>query len=118
MLTSGARGAQRARFALGEPLPEDREGQVVTSKLDEITLEKIALQTNGKYYRATGGEEELNKIYEDISKLEKKELASVKFSQYEDRFQYILILAILILVIENFVPERRKVKQEWRGRFY
>jgi len=96
---------------------KDRQGEVVTSKLDEITLEKIALQTNGKYFRATGGEDELEKIYEAISKMEKKELASVKFSQYEDRFQYILIIAIILLVLEVFIRDRKKIKREWRGRF-
>lgn len=96
---------------------KDRDDQVVTSKLDEITLEKIALQTGGKYYRATGSESELKKIYEEISKMEKKELASLKFSQYEDRFQYLLIFSIILLIVEVLVSERRKVKEEWRGRF-
>jgi Ca-activated chloride channel homolog len=96
---------------------KDREGQVITSKLDELTLEKIALQTNGKYYRASGSEDELAKIYDEISKMEKKELASVKFSQYEDRYQYLLGIALILLIAEVFVSERRKVKQEWRGRF-
>lgn len=96
---------------------KDREGQVVTSKLDELTLEKIALQTGGKYYRATGSESELTKIYEEISKMEKKELASIKYSQYEDRFQYVLILAIILLIAEIFIPERRRLITEWRGRF-
>jgi len=96
---------------------KDRQGDVVTSKLDEITLEKIALQTDGKYFRATGGEDELKKIYETISKMEKKELASVKYSQYEDRFQYILAIAIILLVVEVFIRERKKIKREWRGRF-
>lgn len=96
---------------------KDRDNQVVTSKLDEVTLEKIALQTGGKYYRASGGESELKKIYEEISKMEKKELASLKFSQYEDRFQYVLIFSIILLTAEVFISERRKVKEEWRGRF-
>jgi Ca-activated chloride channel family protein len=96
---------------------KDRENQVVTSKLNEITLEKIALQTGGKYYRATGGESELRKIYEEISKMEKKELASMKFSQYEDRFQYLLIFSIVFLIAEVFISERKKLKEEWRGRF-
>ena len=113
----------------GDPIPlynesgrnlgfkKNREGQVVTSKLDELTLEKIALQTGGKYYRASGSESELNKIYDNISKMEKKELASLKFSQYEDRFQYILIFAIILLIVEVLISERKKVKAEWRGRF-
>lgn len=96
---------------------KDTKNQVVTSKLDELTLEKIALQTGGKYYRATGSESELKKIYDEIAKMEKKELASLKFSQYEDRFQYLLIFSIILLIAEVFISERRNVKEEWRGRF-
>jgi Ca-activated chloride channel family protein len=96
---------------------KDRKGQVVTTKLDELTLEKIALATNGKYYRATTGEVELERIYEEISKMEKKELASLKFSQYEDRFQYVLGLAIVFLVAESLIGERRRQREVWRGRF-
>lgn len=96
---------------------KDREGQVVTSKLDELTLEKIALQTGGKYFRATGSESELSKIYDEIAKMEKTELASLKFSQYEDRYQYLLIFAILFLIFEIFISERKKVKILWQGRF-
>ncbi|GEM_PF-150985 len=86
---------------------KDREGNEVITKLDEVTLEKIALETNGKYFRASTGEVELDKIYDEISQMEKKELAAKKFSQYEDRFQYILIFALFLLIIEIFIPERR-----------
>lgn len=96
---------------------KDRDGQVVTSKLDEVTLQKIALQTGGKYYRATGSESELDKIYEEISGMEKKELASMKFSQYEDRYQFLVFLAILLLILEVVLPDRKRKKEEWKGRF-
>jgi Ca-activated chloride channel family protein len=110
----------------GEPIPElatgsgfkkDRQGEVIITKLDEFTLEKIALQTGGKYFRASSGEDELDDIYENISRMEKKELGSLQFSQFEDRFQYFIVLAFLLLMIEFFTPERVKIKQEWRGRF-
>lgn len=91
-------------------------GEVVITKLDELTLEKIALQTGGKYYRASSGQAELDRIYDEISKMEKKELASLKFSHYEERFQYVLVFALLFLIIEMLISERRKVKMEWRGR--
>ncbi|MDZ7725813.1 MAG: VWA domain-containing protein [candidate division KSB1 bacterium] len=110
----------------GEPIPaatgssgfeKDREGQVIITKLDEMTLEKIALQTGGKYFRATSGESELDRIYDDISKMEKKELGSLKYSQFEDRFQYLVIIALILLLVEFALSERVKVKREWRGRF-
>ena len=96
---------------------KDRNGEVVMTKLDELTLEKIALETGGKYYRASPGEVELNKIYDDISDMEKKALASQQFAQYEDRFQVLLGFALFILVLEVVLPERRRVKKEWKGRF-
>jgi len=109
----------------GQPIPEtdaggfkkDRQGEVVITKLDELTLEKIALQTNGKYFRASSGEAELDAIYEEIGKMEKKELGSFQFSQFEDRFQFFVALALILLLIEFLLPERVAVKQEWRGRF-
>lgn len=96
---------------------KDRNGEVILTKLDELTLQKIALTTGGKYYRSTTGETKLARIYEEIFKMEKKELASMKFAQYEDRFQYVLFFAILFLMIELMISERVKQKGEWRGRF-
>ena len=92
---------------------KDRQGNVVTTKLDVTTLQTIAFNTGGEYYISTAGETELRKIYEKINEMEKKELTSKQFSQYEDRFQIFIILALLVLIIETFLPIRlRKIKQE------
>jgi Ca-activated chloride channel family protein len=96
---------------------KDRNGEVVMTKLDELTLEKIALETGGKYYRASPGEAELDMIYEDIFQMDKKALSSQQFAQFEDRFQVLLGFALFLLVLEVLIPERRREKKEWRGRF-
>jgi len=96
---------------------KDRQGNVVTTKLDVVTLQKIAYETGGKYYLASTGEAELDDIYAEISKMEKKELSSKRFSQYEDRFQIFLLLGMLLIVAELLIPEGKRVKREWRGRF-
>ncbi|MFQ5636823.1 MAG: VWA domain-containing protein [bacterium] len=96
---------------------KDRKDEVILTKLDALTLEKIALTTNGKYYQSSTGETKLEKIYDEIAKMEKKELASMKFSQYEERFQWVLSIAIFLLVLEVVISERKKTKLEWRGRF-
>ncbi len=105
------------RYGRSSGFKKDRQGGVVTTKLDILTLQKIAFQTGGKFYQATTGEAELDEIYKEISELEKKELVSKQFSQYEDRFQIFLIIGLLLLILEIFIPENRKVKSEWRGRF-
>ncbi|MEW5802391.1 MAG: VWA domain-containing protein [bacterium] len=113
----------------GEPIPlrdqngastgylKDREGKVVMTRLDQTTLEKIALLTDGKYYHATTAGMELGRVYQDIATMEKKDLASKKYIHYEDRFIYFLFPALFFLLLEFFLDGRRKVKKEWGGRF-
>ncbi|MCP4723481.1 MAG: VWA domain-containing protein [bacterium] len=96
---------------------KDRDGQTVVSKLDSYTLEKIALTTSGKYYNATPEESELDLIYEAISSGEKKELGSMNFTQFEDRFQAVLILFLVVALSEFFLSEKVRLKKEWEGRF-
>ncbi|MBN1755302.1 VWA domain-containing protein [bacterium] len=87
---------------------KNRQGEVVTTRLDEITLEKIALMSDGKYYRATPGQAELEAIYDEIAAMEKKEFAQKKFTQFEDRYQYFLAFAVILLLIETALPERKR----------
>ena len=92
---------------------KDREGNVITTKLDMTTLQTIAFNTGGEYYISSAGETELKKIYEKVNEMEKKELTSKQFSQYEDRYQIFIILALFILIIETFLPIRlKRQKQE------
>lgn len=105
----------------GEPIPiidesgnlkgykKDRNGEVVMTKLDEDMLQKIALITDGRYYHATASEFELDKIYGEISKMEKKELSDRLFTQYEERFQYFLGIALIFLCIEFIIGDRKTV---------
>jgi len=104
----------------GEPIPvlnrkgeqvgfkKDQSGEVIVTRMDETTLQKIALETGGKYYHATAGELELDKIFDDISKLEKKELEGTLVTRYDDRFQWPLMLALFLIVGEFFLSERKK----------
>ncbi len=72
------------------------------------SLAEIATSTGGRYFRATTGEAELDEIYSEISQMEKKELESRLVQNYEDRFQYPLALAVLCLVVEASISERRR----------
>ncbi len=87
---------------------KDKSGNPILSKLDEVTLEKIALKTGGKYYQATEKEFELKKVYDDILKMERTKIEGKHFSQKEDRFQWFLFPAVLLLFLEIFIKERKK----------
>jgi Ca-activated chloride channel family protein len=89
-------------------------GNVVLSKLDEVSLEKIAAIGNGKYYRGTNTQDELDQVYEDLNALEKKEFGSKQFTDYEDRFQFFLAAGIILLIAELLISERRsKLLARW-----
>src|SRR5207247_147878 len=68
----------------------DREGNIVVTKLDELSLGKIAAIGNGKYFRGTNAQDELEEIYKTISALQKVEFGVKQFTDYEDRFQFFL----------------------------
>lgn len=100
----------------GAPIPDrkrggfkkDSRGNVVTTQLDETTLQKMALDTGGSYVRSITGDLDLEKIYTDITKkVESKELVSGKRKRFEERFQWPLLVALLLLILEVFVKERK-----------
>lgn len=86
---------------------QDNAGQTVLTKLNESILEEIASKGNGKYYRGNNYEDYLDKIYSDLSKLEQAEFGVKKVTDYEDRFYYFLIPAILFLILELFITDKR-----------
>jgi Ca-activated chloride channel family protein len=92
------------------------DGQVVISSLDERSLARIAEGTGGRYFRATTAESEIDDILADLSKLEKKELASRLLLNYEDQFQYPLAVACICLCLEAWLSERRRPGKKWRAR--
>jgi len=104
----------------GEPIPvadeqgqmtgfkKDENGQVILSKLDEVTLQKIALAAEGRYFRAAPGQMELDELFKELSTLEKKEMEGRLFTEFEQRFQYFLVPAFALLVLETAFPFMRR----------
>lgn len=86
---------------------KDRSGNVVLTKLDESTLQEITSKGNGKYYRGSNSDDELELIYDDLASLEGSEFGATKITEYEDRYYYFLIPAIFILLLEVFIKERK-----------
>jgi Ca-activated chloride channel family protein len=97
---------------------KDPDGRVVVSRLDERSLARIADETGGRYFRASTSENEIDALYEDISGLEKKELESRLFQNFEDRFQYPLALAILLLAAALWIREKHKPGVTWLSKLH
>ena len=92
-----------------EKLLKDKNGQVIKSRLDEISLNKIALETGGAYTPAYGTEWGLERIYrEEIERIEEKELGSERIKQYENRYQIPLLIALVLITLESFIGVSRR----------
>jgi Ca-activated chloride channel family protein len=86
---------------------KDNEGNIVLTKLDEETLKQIASSANGEYYRGSNYEDHLDRIYDELSEIEKAEFGVKKVTDYEGRFYYFLAPAIILLLFEFFLSERK-----------
>jgi Ca-activated chloride channel family protein len=92
---------------------KDRQGQTVISKLNETMLQQIAAAGGGKFVMANNSRNGLERILEEINEFEKMEFETRTFSDYEDRFQYFIGFAILFLLLEFALMERRS---RWNDR--
>ncbi|MGO9481419.1 MAG: VWA domain-containing protein [Candidatus Kryptoniota bacterium] len=86
---------------------KDKDGNIVVSRLDESTLKEIASESGGEYLRGANDRDELDIIYNDLAKIKKTELGEKRVTDYEDRFYYFLATAIILLLGEFFMTERR-----------
>ena len=104
--------------AEGSPIPvyrdnvregfrKDKEGNTIVTKLNEQMLQELASSGNGVYVRASNSDAGLNTILSAIDKLEKKQFESKMYSDYEDRFQWFIAGAFIILLIETLLTERK-----------
>jgi len=87
----------------------DEQGNVVKSHLNERLLQEIAGATEGGFYLPLRGAKTIDALYtEGLSKLPKSEHQEKLIKQYQDRYQWPLGLAMLLLVLEMLLPERRR----------
>jgi len=86
---------------------KDSDGNPIISRLDEQTLKQIANEGDGKFYRSTNSQDELEKVFYDLAKIEKNQFGETKVADYEDRFYYLLIPALIILIFEIFISPRK-----------
>ncbi len=115
--------------AEGVPIPEfdasgrargftrDADGTVVTSRLDEATLQTIATRTGGAYYRASPAGSELALLAAELTAGDGQEFETEQVTLFDEQYQLFLGLALALLVAELLVSDRRRVQTAWAGRF-
>lgn len=85
---------------------KDSAGEIVHTRLEEDALQTLA--ADASYFRIARTSSSLPNMIPALDRLEKQELAREEFEEYEERFQWPLALALLLLGFERIVSDRRK----------
>ncbi|MBS0010608.1 MAG: VWA domain-containing protein [Bacteroidales bacterium] len=86
---------------------KDNEGNTVITKLDENILKEIAFTSGGKYVKASNTNIGLNTIFNEISSMKQQELEGTMYTEYDDRFRILALLALVLLVLDILIMERK-----------
>jgi len=87
---------------------KDEKGNTVISKLNEQELTGISDATNGIYIHLENLEDATITLTQRLDSIEKRALTDSEFINYKNYFPWFIGLAGLLLVIELFIPERKR----------
>lgn len=101
----------------GSPIPlaagsksnfiKDRDGNVVITKINEDALMQIAAAGGGAYVQGNNIRSGINNLLSELNHLEKKEFETKVYSEYNNRFQYVEALVLLLLLADLLLLERK-----------
>lgn len=98
----------------GSPVPDgnggymkDNTGQEVMSALNEDMCKQIAEAGGGAYIHVDNTSLAQRQLNDELTRLQKGDLSSVIYSEYDEQFQAVGILVLLLLVIETLILERK-----------
>ncbi|MGB5025396.1 MAG: hypothetical protein WBO44_08605, partial [Saprospiraceae bacterium] len=91
----------------GENYRTDESGQLIITKPNRKLLEEIATAGQGELLELENSEHGFNQLKNRFAQLAKKELTYQSFSTYQSYFQYILFLALAVLIFETLTIRRK-----------
>lgn len=90
-----------------ESLKKDNQGEVVITKLNEEVLAELASEGNGEYIDGSNTAEAVAFISDTLQQMDKMEFEAKQFAEFKDQFQWFLGGALLLLLLDIFVLERK-----------
>jgi Ca-activated chloride channel family protein len=95
----------------------DEEGNVVTTRLDEETVAALEDLGNARVVRAGVDGRAFDELVDEIAAGEGEAVDAMQFTQFEEQYQVFLGLAFILLLAEAVIPDRRRTREAWLGRF-
>ena len=88
----------------------DEEGKEIISKLNEKELQEIASSGQGMYIRLGNIESTADMLARQINSTEQRNFGDTIFTDYNSYFQYFLLVALVLILLEYFLPRRKMIK--------
>jgi len=85
---------------------KDKQGQTIVTKLNSDLLKTIAGKANGVFVQASQADVGLTAVLNKINELDKAQIESKMYTDYEDQFQWFIGLALILFFIEFLLSER------------
>ena len=105
--TIGIGTPEGAPIEIGGEFIKDENGEMVVSKLGEQMLQELASTTDGAYVRASKQSIGLEEIVKSINQMEKSELSTVRYEEYNEQYQYFIAVALVLLLLDMLILTRR-----------
>ena len=105
--TIGIGTPEGAPISIGGDFIRDEKGEMVVSKLNEEMLQQIAEITDGLYVRSSLQSIGLEEIVQSIEAMEKTELSTVRFEEYNEQYPFLVAIALVLLLLEFLLLDRR-----------
>ena len=86
----------------------NKNGTLITSKLNENTLIELASAGGGIYSRFNNRDSKYKEIMSAIDNMEKRSIETHIYSEYEDRYQFFATISFLFLTAGLIMPTRKK----------
>jgi Ca-activated chloride channel family protein len=96
----------------GQP-KTDKEGNPVVSKLNEDELRSIAEKGNGKYIFFQNTDDVVDRLTAELSGMDQRSVTDDSTVNYRSWFQYFLAAALLFLLVEIFISEKKNRKNSY-----
>jgi Ca-activated chloride channel family protein len=90
------------------PYKRDSDGEIVRTHLDETLLRKIALTGGGQALNISQGDRAITTLRHAVDALQKRELEVRSFAEFESWYQWFLVPAFLLLLVEALISFKKK----------
>lgn len=87
---------------------KDEAGNTVITRLNESLLQEIARSSNGEYVRLDNTDAAVQRIMDKLATIDRTAIQDAAYINYKSFFQWFVVGALFLLILELLLPERKK----------